>query len=100
MDKDEVVVCQPGEIFGYLSTNAMGLSVILEVFVVSEDGDRVRGSGKEVSPVVKASDHSEELTVVDVIVAFGLVECFGVVAHHLLFSSTIFLCEDSTSGKC
>ena len=78
----------------------MGLSVILEVFVVSEDGDRMRGSCEEVSPVVKASDNSEEFMVVDVIVAFGLVECFRVVAHRLLFSLTIFLCEDGTGGKC
>ena len=100
MDKDEVVVCQSGEVSGYSLTNAMGLSVILEVFVVGEDGDRMGGSSKEVSPVVKASDYSEEFTVMDVIVAFGLIKCFGMVADGLVFSSAVFLCEDSSGSKC
>ena len=58
MDKGEVVIGQSGEISGHLSANTMGLMVVLEVFVVSEDGDRVRGSCEEVLPVVKASDNS------------------------------------------
>ena len=57
MDEDEVVIRQSGEVSGHSSANTMGLSVVLEVFVVSEDGDRVRGSCKEVSPVIEASDN-------------------------------------------
>ena len=99
MDKGEVVVCQPGEVSGHSSTNTMGLSVILEVFVVGEDGDRMRGSGKEMSPVVEASDHGEEFAVMDVIVAFGLIECFRMVTHSLVFSSAVFLCKDSSGSE-
>ena len=57
MYEDKVVICQLGKVSGHSMANAMGLSVVLEVFMVSEEGDRVRGTCKEVLPVIEASDN-------------------------------------------
>jgi len=44
VDKLEVVVCQFGEIAGYTSVDALWVAVVLEVFVVGEDGNGVWGA--------------------------------------------------------
>ena len=100
MDKDKVVVCQLWEVSGYMAANVVGLAVVLEVFMIGEDSNGMRGSCKEVTPVVETSDNSQEFAVVDVVVVLSFIECFGVIAHSLVFSSAISLCEDGSGGKC
>ncbi len=61
---------------GYPLTDALGVSVILEVLVICVNCDRMGRPSEEVAPIGKAPNHSQELTVMDVIVAFCFSEGF------------------------
>jgi hypothetical protein len=78
----------------------MRLMVVLKVFMVCENGNRKGGASKEVPPIVKPADNSEEFVVVDIIVLFSVIERLGVIANRLGLPSFIFLSENSACGEC
>jgi hypothetical protein len=95
----EVVVGESREVAGHMTADAVRLTVVLKVFMVCENGNRKGGASKEVLPIVKPTDNSEEFAVVDIIVPFSIVERLGVITDCLGLSSFIFLSEDSACGE-
>ena len=48
-----------------------------EVFMVGDDGDRMGGSLDVLLPFLQREDHSEEFTIIDVIVPLSRDKCLG-----------------------
>ncbi len=68
--------------------------------MVREDEHRVGASYKEVSPVFESSDDGQELSVVDIVVSFGGVECLGVVPYRSFsLRSFVFLVQYCPGGE-
>ncbi len=58
-------------------------------------------SNKQVSPIFKASDDGQEISVVDVVVLFCGVECLGVVPYRPFSPRPfVFLVQYRSGGEC
>ena len=54
-----------------------------KVFVVSDDGDRMRGSLNILFPFFQCEDDSKEFVIIDVIVSFGRDKCLGEIGTRM-----------------
>ena len=75
VNKGEVVVSEFRKITSDTSADSLRITIILEIFVIGKDGNRVSRAGKEMAPIVEATYDSKEFAVVDVVVAFCVIEC-------------------------
>ena len=67
--------------------------------MVGEDGDGVRSSLQVLFPFHKSEDDGEELSIIDVVVAFRRGEGFREISAGVKVSCFIRLHQDSTSGE-
>ena len=73
--KGIVIVGESGNESSDASRDILRVGVILEVFVVGVDCDRVRGPHQEVAVGFQASHNSEKFFIMDSIVLLGGSEC-------------------------
>ena len=77
----------------------MGRPIECKVFVVSVDGNNVRGGQKDVSPGVESMNNREEFLVMDVVVSFHLVEGMRYTPYGSKLASVILLRENGPCSK-
>ena len=80
-------------------TELLRVFKICEIFVISQDSERVGGTFKIVAPFLKGMDDSEKLTVVNVVVAFCVVERTRHEGDRVPITISILLTEDGTSRE-
>lgn len=74
---------------GDAPVDVMGSLVVLKVLVISQNCGFKGGTEQEVSPVSEAPKYCQEFAVVNIIVAFCLVECLGEKPDGLMLFSVI-----------
>jgi hypothetical protein len=88
----------------YISGNSpiyvVRLMIIFQVFMIRKDCDRERGAEQEVVMMGEALVYCQEFSVMDIVVAFSVIEGLWVKSNGKVLSSFIFLCQDCTCGKC
>ena len=67
--------------------------------MVGDDGDRMGGSLDILFPFFQCKDHSEEFTIIDVVVSFGRNKCLGEKGTRVGITIKIVLKENSSSSK-
>ena len=86
MDHFQVKVGKVNEPSGLSVTKGLGETEVGEVFMVSEDLYRKRGSVEVVLPGFQGTDDSEEFPVVDVVVSYCWGEQLGEVGAGVPFA--------------
>ena len=76
-----------------------GVFDIGEVFVVSDDGNRMGGSLDVLFPFLQCEDSGKEFTIIDVIVSFSGNKCFGEISTRMWVAIEIVLEKDSSGGE-
>ena len=67
--------------------------------MVSDDGDRMRGSLDILFPFFQCKDHGKEFSIIDVIVLFGRNKRLGEIGARVEITIEIVLKENSSSGE-
>ena len=70
VEEVEVEILQEHHPAGLMAGQLLWLVKVSQVFVVGEQGDGVLGTLEVVAPVVQGVDNSEQLTIINIIVAF------------------------------
>ena len=77
----------------------MGRSIECEIFVVGVDGDNIRGRQKNMPPGSKPVDNCEELSVVNVVILFCLIEGAGHTSDGSKSTLVVLLRENSPCSE-
>ena len=71
MDDFQIKVCEVEQPLCLMTVEVLCLTEVHQVFVISKDLDRKRGSMKIVPPGFQGMDDCKEFPVIDVIISFG-----------------------------
>ena len=94
-----MIISEFSKVLRHLSHNSVCGSIECEIFMVSVDGDNIRGRQKNMPPGSKPVDNCEEFSVVNVIISFCLVEGAGYTSDGSKPPSVIFLRENSPRSE-
>ena len=96
---DNIKVLEKEGPAGLSSRQFAGVFDIGEIFVVSDDGDRMRSSLDILLPFFQCKDHRKEFAIIDVIVLFGKNERLGEIGARVGITIEIILEENSSSSE-
>lgn len=77
----------------------MWMLVVLQVFVISVNGDGVGGAEEEMLILGESTEDHKQFMVVDVVVSFSVIECLRVESDSFVFLSIVLLCKDGSCGE-
>jgi hypothetical protein len=74
VDQLKIVVSKLLYVSGNPPIYVARLTIIFQVFMICKDCDRERGAEQEVAMMGEASVHCQEFSVMDIVVAFSIIE--------------------------
>ena len=95
----EVKILEEHHPVGLTMGQFLWLMKVRQIFMIGEKGDGIGGSLEVVVPMVKGMDNSEQLSIINIVVAFGRGEGLREISTRMKIPITIPLHKHSPASK-